>query len=147
MSQLPPPPPPPPPPGRGQGGQGGQGQRPNGRAPRTGPGLPRWSVWVLLGVLAAVLFLSPLLSSDNSTDLGYSQFLEHVHNGDVESITDNNDTGSISGTFKTGEKFSTSGPLTIPDNDLQTMEENGVKVDFKTPQSSWLGSLIPLLLP
>ena len=48
------------------------------RTPRPGPGLPRWSVWVLLGVLAAVLLLSPLLSTDNSPDLKYREFLEQV---------------------------------------------------------------------
>ncbi|MEI7993179.1 MAG: hypothetical protein WCH93_12235, partial [Actinomycetota bacterium] len=59
MSNLPPPPPPPPPgrqPGRAPGGQGGDG--PEGRkGPFKGPGgLPRWSIWVLLGVLALLLF-------------------------------------------------------------------------------------------
>ncbi len=145
MSQLPPPPPPPPPPGRGQGGQGPNRQP--GRSPRPGPGLPRWSVWVLLGVLAAVLFLAPLLSTDSSSDLGYREFLQQVERNEIDSITINNETGRITGETTKGESFSTSGPLEVPVDDLRTFREHSVEYTFKTPQSSWLGSLIPLLLP
>ena len=35
----------------------------------------------------------------------------------------------------------------LPDADLELLDEKNVDVEFKTPQSSFLGSLIPLLLP
>ena len=37
--------------------------------------------------------------------------------------------------------------VVLPDADLELLNEKNVDVEFKTPQSSFLGSLIPLLLP
>src|SRR5829696_3206809 len=136
MSQLPPPPPPPPS-GRGQGGAQGPNRQP-GRA-RSGPGLPRWSVWVLLAVLLGVLLLSPLLSTDNRPQLGYTDFVERVEKGDVKSVTVNNETGTITGEFENGEKFATAGPIELTESDRALLREHDVEVDFRTPQSSWLG--------
>jgi cell division protease FtsH len=104
-------------------------------------------VWVLLGVLAAVLFLAPLLSTDTSGDLGYREFLQQVERNEIDSVTINNETGKITGETTKGDKFTTSGPLEIPDSDLRSFQQHNVEYTFKTPQSSWLGSLIPLLLP
>ncbi|HMQ25453.1 MAG TPA: ATP-dependent zinc metalloprotease FtsH, partial [Acidimicrobiales bacterium] len=61
----------------------------------------------------------------------------------------NNDNAKISGELDDGEKFTTTGPLEggIPEADLAAMREQGVEVEFKTPESGIFATLIPLLLP
>jgi cell division protease FtsH len=102
---------------------------------------------VLLGVVAALLFGSQLLSSDTSRRVNYSEFLGLVRSGDVQEIRINNESGSINGTLKSGEKFSSMGPKTIPEADEALLREKQVEVDFVNPQPNPIGQLIPLLLP
>src|SRR5687767_9785707 len=119
MSQLPPPPPPPPPSGRGPGEKGPvPPPRGGGRPPmRPGQGWPRWTIWVLLAVLAGVLLLPSLLSSSGGEDITYSEFLKRVREGQVESIVYNNDTGGIDGKTRDGDDFSTTGFVPLSDAD------------------------------
>jgi cell division protease FtsH len=117
------------------------------RPPAKPAGLPRWTIWVLLGVVAALLFGSQLLSSDTSRRVNYSEFLGLVRSGDVQEIRINNESGSINGTLKSGEKFSSMGPKTIPEADEALLREKQVEVDFVNPQPNPIGQLIPLLLP
>ena len=58
--------------------------RGQGRPPAKPSGLPRWTIWVLLGVVAALLFGSQLLSSTTSKKIDYTpDFLNLVKSGDV----------------------------------------------------------------
>jgi len=149
MSNLPPPPPPPPPGGRGPGGSPTPPERPRqpGRQGRPTPGLPRWTVWILIGVVAALLFGSQLLSTDDGKSIPYSQFLTEAKNGQVASAKYNNDSGTISGELTDGTKFTTTGPIPLPDADQAMLQEKVPGFQFHTPTSSWVSSLIPLLLP
>jgi cell division protease FtsH len=104
-------------------------------------------LWVLLGVVAMLLFGSQLLSTDNGKRITYTEFISLVEDGQVKSIKYNNETGAITGELNNGETFVTSGFVPMPDADQQLLADKGVKVDPRTPQSSWIGSLIPLLLP
>ena len=88
-----------------------------------------------------------LLSKKSGEDITYSQFRSEVQDGNVDSITVNNNTGGISGTLNSGKQFHTTGQVPLPDADLVLLNQKSVDVEFKTPQSSFLGSLIPLLLP
>ena len=151
MSQLPPPPP------SGNGRGSGDRRPPQGEGPGNdrGPygrqgkstGIPKWAIWVFLGLLAGALLIPTLLSRSDGSDISYSEFRSLVEQGEVESITVNNNTGGISGEMTNGSEFSTTGQIPLPDADLELLNEKNVDVDFKTPQSSFLGSLIPLLLP
>jgi len=149
MSNLPPPPPPPPPGGRGPGGSPTPPERPRqpGRQGRPTPGLPRWTVWILIGVVAALLFGSQLLSTDDGKSIPYSQFLTEAKNGQVASAKYNNDSGTISGELTDGTKFTTTGPIPLPDADQAMLQEKVPGFQFHTPTSSWVSSLIPLLFP
>ena len=109
MSNLPPPPPPPPP-GRGRGPQRPSGdQRPtppgNGgrrRRRRTAPGSwPRWTMWVLLGVVALALVLPSFWPSDSGEKLTYTEFIAEVQEGNVESVVISNNSNSITGELRT----------------------------------------------
>src|SRR5262245_32328035 len=145
MSQLPPPPPSGN--GRGPGDRpDGSGSGPSGR-PNRSSGIPKWAIWVFLGLLAAALLVPTLLSRKNGEDITYTQFRSEVEQGNVDSITVNNNTGGISGQLNNGKTFHTTGQMPLPDADLALLNEKNVDVEFKSPQSSFLGSLIPLLLP
>src|SRR4030081_848297 len=96
--QTPPPPPPPPRDSRGpSGGRMGMSS------------WPRWSIWVLLGLVAAAFLLPTLFSTSEGKDIQYSQFLDFVAADNVKSIDWNNDNGHISGQFADGAKFVTTG--------------------------------------
>jgi cell division protease FtsH len=161
MPTLPPPPPPPsrgpggpvpPPPGGPGNGGPGAGPGPDRRAnrPTSGKpssGLPRWSVWVLIGIVLALLLGTQLLAEDQGSRIGYSDLLERAKSGQVTEVQYNNSSATITGTLKTGEKFTTTGLIPFPDADLALLRESGVRIEPRTPSSNWLSSLIPLLLP
>src|SRR5918992_496877 len=98
--QSPPPPPPPPPPGRSSRGSGSGGRDQQ---------MPRWAIWVLAGVIVSMFVLSPLFTSDNRTDIAYSDLRDRVAADEVREITWSNDGGSISGTLEDGTEFSSIG--------------------------------------
>ncbi len=132
------PPPPPPPAGKGD------------RAGKSDVSWPRWSLWVLLGLVTASIVASSLLSSgDDASSISYDTFMSRVEAGQVKSVEINNDNAHISGERTNGDKFTTTGPLQggIPEADLATMREQGVEIEFKTPESGLLVSLLPLILP
>src|SRR5215212_1272345 len=148
MSNLPPPPPPPPPGGRGPGGQPTPPERPRqpGRPARP-TGLPRWTVWILIGVVAALLFGSQLLTTDDGSSVSYSEFLTNAKNSQVASAKYNNDSGTITGELKDGTKFTTTGPIPLPDADQQVLQQNIPGYEFKPASNNWLLSIAGLLLP
>ena len=115
MSNLPPPPPPPPP-GRGRGQQRPSGdQRPTPPGGGGGDGLrkpgswPRWTMWVLLGVVALALLLPSLWPNEAGEQLSYTEFMAQVREGNVDSVVINNSTGAIEGEFDDGTEFRTHG--------------------------------------
>ncbi|HEX5946237.1 MAG TPA: ATP-dependent zinc metalloprotease FtsH, partial [Acidimicrobiales bacterium] len=135
--QSPPPPPPPPPPGRSsRGGSGGGGQQ-----------MPRWAIWVLAGVIVSMFLLSPLFTTDDRTEIAYSDLRSKVAADEVDEITWSNDGGSITGTLDDGTEFSSNGPTEPPEDDLALFREHDVNVEFTNPQPSILQSLLPLLIP
>jgi cell division protease FtsH len=156
MSELPPPPPPPPPPpNRAPGGRGpGQNNDQQKRPARSG--FPRWTPWVLVGLVLVLLFGQQLLPSTEREKLDYTDFVAQVEQGNVADFTVNNSTLSITGHFtddvQGGKEFSTTAPPNGPSDDDRTLfdqavAEHNLKYTFKTPQSNFFVSLIPLLLP
>jgi cell division protease FtsH len=104
-------------------------------------------VWILIGVVAALLFGSQLLTTDSGKSIAYNEFLTDAKNGQVASATYNNDSGTISGQLTDQSKFVTTGPIPLPDADQAVLQDKVPGFEFHTPTSSWLSSLIPLLLP
>jgi cell division protease FtsH len=150
MSNLPPPPPPPPPGGRGNGGFPTPPERPKQPGNRPGmraPGLPRWSVWVLLGLVLLLLFGSRLFTTDTSEEMSYSTFLDHVREGEVTKVDYNNTSGTIRGELEDGTEFRTSAPVPLSDESQALITENVPDASFDTPSQSWIASLLPLFLP
>lgn len=151
MSELPPPPPPPPP-GRAGGGRP-TGPTPPERTPRKGLGAnwPRWSIPVLVALLALSIFGSRLWPSNEGDKVPYNEFIALVESGKVESVDLNNQNLNITGTLIGGDKFRTTAPSPgIDPADVTLMREKGVTFSPSTPETnplvSWLGLLLPLFL-
>jgi cell division protease FtsH len=125
------------------------GERPRPGRPGAKPegGWPRWVAWLLIAVVGAVVLLPFLLPGDDREGIPYNTFLQRVNDGQVASVTINNDNFSIKGTADDGTKFSTTGPATIPDADLAMIQDKVEDVKFDTPQPNFFTSILPLLLP
>ncbi len=158
MSNLPPPPPPPPP-GRGSSGRGPNGPpgpTPQGQGRRAAPpGLPKWSIALLVVVVVGALAATQFWPSSNASNLKYSQFLAQVDAGNVKDITIDNGSRSISGDLRapiadgttTNLKFTTTADTQLSDADVARFEQKGIVFGFKQPDSNWWASLLTLLLP
>jgi len=120
---------------------------PRGAGGRAEQRFPKWAIWVLIGLVIGVLAISSMASRSSGNEISYSDFMDQVSQDKVASITFDNTTGRISGEYKDGSNFRTTGYLEFPDEDLQTLREHNVDVKPKTPQSSLLGSILPFLLP
>jgi len=109
--------------------------------------MPRWAVWALIAV-AAALFIGPrLLPSVERTRLSYTEFLELVESGEVREVTINNLNNEITGKLDDAREFVTTGANTLSDADEQLLKSKGVDYDFSTPQGNFFTNLIPILLP
>src|SRR5262245_61273727 len=164
MDKLPPPPPPPPP---GRGRQHGpqpdqQSERRSGkpdgnRPPNFGEGerrpgsggLRRWLPWVIAGAFIAVFFVPALMKGGDGDEMTYSQFMDLVHAGKVESVTVETGSGKITGELTDGTEFVThgGGDRGLAAADEAVLRENNVSLDFDPPDSNWLLGLLSVLLP
>jgi cell division protease FtsH len=129
-------PPPPPPHGR------------NPKVPaRPDGGWPRWSAWIVVGILISLFAASFVLTEEETGQIAYTEFIQHVEAGRVESIEFNNTNGRIVGEFTDGTSFTTTGFLDMPEEDRALLREQGVRIDPTTPQPNWFLGMLPLLLP
>jgi cell division protease FtsH len=166
MDKLPPPPPPPPP-GRGRKGPADAERRHNERpannknkgtefnadgTPSTGgrgPGSwPRWTIWVLIGVLAAAFLVPSLWPSDSGEALEYSEWRTQVIEGNI-ATADINASGKITGEFTNGDKYTTTGDAStgVSDADRELLIEQGVAFKFTAASNNWLLGILSIFLP
>jgi cell division protease FtsH len=156
MSKLPPPPPPSNQPGSSKPrqqhqlrkGMPGKSQK-NGASPtgKDKPSMPRWAVWALIAVAAALIVGPRFIPTSTATKFTYTEFLEAVSNGQVTSVKINNLSNIISGELASGDSFTTTGAVTLSDADEQLLKSRNVDYDYSTPQGNFFTSLIPILLP
>lgn len=156
MSKLPPPPPPSNQPGSSKPrqqrqlrkGMPGKSQK-NGASPtgKDKPSMPRWAVWALIAVAAALIVGPRFIPTSTATKFTYTEFLEAVSNGQVTSVKINNLSNIISGELTSGDSFTTTGAVTLSDADEQLLKSKNVDYDYSTPQGNFFTSLIPILLP
>ena len=110
--------------------------------------MPKWSPWVLLGLILVLIFGPQLLPGPDREKLGFEEFITQVTNGSVDEVKLNNATLTITGTFTDGSAFSTTAPPGFPNElDRELLRTQGVDFKPNTPQSNWVMNLIPLLLP
>jgi len=161
MSNLPPPPPPPPP-GAGRGQR--RGAKPERPAPRnkadsdnpnnpdggeSKPGFPRWGWWIVGLVALGALLIPSLWPSNDGTSLTYTEFIEQVEEGNIETADINTGSGKITGEFTNGEKYNSSGggERGVSESDEQLLRENDVKYEFTPPSNNFLLNLLGFMLP
>ena len=79
----------------------------------------------------------------------YTQFMNDVRAGNVESVVVNNSSNTITGTMEDGTEFTTTGggDRSLSEADEAVLREQDVDIEFKTPGSNWLLSIAGLLLP
>jgi len=111
------------------------------------PPMPKWAIWAIVAAVVVLAFGSQLFATPTGDKLTYTEFLVQVKNGDVKQVTINNSSNVISGTLQSGTKFTTTGSVNLSDADEQLLKQMGVDYSFKTPQATWLSSLLPIVLP
>ena len=79
--------------------------------------------------------------------MAYTEFLDLVQSGKVDSVKINNLSNTISGKMSDGSEFTTTGAAALSDADEQLLKEKGVDYDYSTPQGNFFTNLIPILLP
>ncbi|MEC9182429.1 MAG: ATP-dependent metallopeptidase FtsH/Yme1/Tma family protein, partial [Actinomycetota bacterium] len=163
MDNLPPPPPPPPR-GRSEGRSNpprnnqsrGENRRNSGQlssdrqnGQENQSQWRRWLPWVAIGLFLAAVILPGMLNGPTGPAISYSEFIDEVRNGSVQSIEINNVTGEISGTLSDGSSFTSTGggERGLSDTDEELIRSTGVDYEFVTPSSNWLLNLAGLLLP
>ena len=109
--------------------------------------MPRWAIWAIVAAVIVIGLGAQLLAPSTGEKLSYTEFLAQVRAGDVATVTINNATNTISGTFENGDKFTTTGATSLSDADEQLLKQMGVDYDYKTPQANWFTSLVPVILP
>jgi len=109
--------------------------------------MPRWAVWALIAVAAALVIGPRFIPTTTATKFTYTQFLEAVSNGQVKTVKINNLSNTISGKLASGDTFTTTGAVTLSDADEQLLKSKNVDYDYSTPQGNFFTSLIPILLP
>ena len=109
----------------------------------------RWLPWVAIGLFLAAVILPGMLNGPSGPAISYSEFIDEVRNGSVQSIEINNVTGEISGTLSDGSSFTSTGggERGLSDTDEELIRSTGVDYEFVTPSSNWLLNLAGLLLP
>ena len=109
--------------------------------------MPRWIMWALLAAVGvAVLWVSTMPKS--ASQIKYSQLVQYVDEGKVDSLKWDNSTGEITGEYKgSAGSFSTTGPAQSPDSLRTKLDKAGVNYSFDSPTPGLLESLLPLLLP
>ena len=109
--------------------------------------MPKWAVWALIAVAAALVIGPRFVPTTTATKFTYTEFLEAVSNGQVTSVKINNLSNTISGELTSGDTFTTTGAVTLSDADEQLLKSRNVDYDYSTPQGNFFTSLIPILLP
>ncbi|MBN4047565.1 ATP-dependent zinc metalloprotease FtsH [Acidimicrobiaceae bacterium AH-315-P05] len=110
-------------------------------------GFPRWSLWILVALVGATFIVPPLLDSDNSEDVTYTQYLQEVDDGRVDSVVINNNDGKITATLQDETKITATGPIEQLPSHIELLGDRNVVVEFDNPTTNFILQLLPLLLP
>jgi len=105
-----------------------------------------FNIWYWIVAILVVIFIQDLIASVNSTaPISYSQFEEHLENGEIASVAVGTDT--ITGTFAAPVDGKTRFVTTIVDPaileriDAADVEITGIR------QNTWLGALLSWIVP
>ncbi|MBW3561042.1 MAG: ATP-dependent zinc metalloprotease FtsH [Actinobacteria bacterium] len=111
-----------------------------------------WKRWLLIvgAVLLGVAVTMTLIGPPAGEELVYSQFLQRVQDGEVATVTINNDSGKVTGELDNGDRFTTTIPTDLEQQELtEALRENDVEVSATSPGRGFWSILIgfaPFLL-
>jgi len=114
---------------------------------RSEGGWPRWSAWIVVGILITLLAAASALGTDSSEEISYTEFLAAVEQDSVASIEYDNTTARIVGTRNDETTFRTTGLSPFPDADLKLVNDHDVEIKPETPTGNFFLNLLPLFLP
>ncbi len=114
---------------------------------RSDSGWPRWSAWIVVGVLVALLFLASGRNTEESDEITYSTFLSEIEDGSITAFEFDNTTYEITGTRTDDTTFTSTAFTEFSESDRALFDEKGVDYKPETPTTNWLIGLIPLFLP
>ncbi len=124
---------------------------PQGRNPklpgRSDGGWPRWSAWIVVGILVTLLAVASASNRDPAGEITYTEFLTAVGDGDIETLEFDNNTFRIEGKRTNGEVFRTTGFKEFTESERALLDANNVEYQPITPTTNWFLGLLPLFLP
>ena len=109
--------------------------------------MPRWVWFIVLGLLAALLFSNVFRSEDKGEEISFRAFVDSAELDEVEEAEYNNNTGEIKGKKADGSKFHTTGPVPLSEQVEASLRSSIPTFEFHTPRSSIWASILPLLIP
>jgi cell division protease FtsH len=109
----------------------------------------RWMPWVAIGIFLSIFLVQPLLSGSQGDEITYTDFIGLVDAGKVSTVEIENGSLKITGELNDGTKFQTTGggDSGLVSDDVDAIRAKGVAIDFTSPSSNWLLSMVGLLLP
>ncbi len=125
---------------------------PEGRNPKI-PGKsdgswPRWSAWIVVGLIITLFVASMNLNQDTSEEKTYTEFLEQVRKDEVKSLEFDNRDYDIVYTLRDGdEEVRTVGLRDFSEADRALFIEHKVDLKPVTNTPGLLASLLPIFLP
>jgi len=105
--------------------------------------------WIAVGIFLSIFLIPSLLSGGEGDEITYSEFIENVNAGNVDSIEVENGSLKITGQSTDGSKFNTTGggDSGLISDDADSIRARGVEIDFKSPSNNWFFGILGLLLP
>jgi cell division protease FtsH len=103
----------------------------------------------MIAILVAMFVLPRFWPSETGDQLTYTEFIAQAQAGEVKTAVVNNTTNTISGELTNGTRYTTTGggDRGVSAADEAMLREQGVDLDFITPQTSWIWSWMGILLP
>ena len=108
-------------------------------------GLPRWTLLIMIGVVAVALLATLRFDSGSDKTIPFTRFQGDVESGLVKEVNWNNVDSTITGTYNDGQTFTTVGPPNA-DNATVNAISSKTKLTFKAPENSILGPLLQMAL-
>ncbi len=115
-------------------------------------GFPRWSLWILIVLVAATFIVPQLVDSESADEVSYDRYLVALNEGRVDSVVISNRDGEITATLQAEdgaepETLRTIGPVEQFQSHIDLLEARNVEYEFSNPSTNFLIQMIPLLLP
>ncbi|MGI9608213.1 MAG: ATP-dependent zinc metalloprotease FtsH [Acidimicrobiales bacterium] len=120
------------------------------------PAATKWGTWALIAalIIAMMAFFSAS-GGDAGEAATYTDYITWLEEGIVESVDRNNTNGDITFTLTDGKVFSTTGPITSYERELELLDtvapasadNPDAGVNFATPSENVFFSLLFFLLP